>query len=232
MSNSVPAAAAYHASRLPPDPRREQLWVYLTRYLSRFVPAGSAVLELGAGYCYFVNAIPAARKVAVDVMPELSRWAAPSVEARCEDATAFLEQAEPESFDFVLASNFLEHFDWATLDRVGAGIRRVLRPGGRLALIQPNYRIATRRYFDDYTHRTVFTDVSLPDWLCAQGLEVITVVPRFLPLTVKSRLGALTFLVPLYLRLPWRPLAGQMFVLAARPGGRPGVDALPEGLVR
>ena len=57
-------------------------------------------------------------------------------------------------------------------------------------------------------------------------------MPRFLPLTVKSRMGGLTFLVPFYLRSPWRPMAGQMFVLAERPShsgaaAEPHVPATP-----
>jgi hypothetical protein len=97
-----------------------------------------------------------------------------------------------------------------------AEIRRVLTPHGRLALVQPNFRLAPRRYFDDYTHRTIFTDVSLGDWLESEQFKVIKMVPRFMPLTVKGRAGGMTWLVPLYLMLPWRPFAGQMFVLAER----------------
>ena len=214
----------YFASRLPHDPRRERTWSYLTRYLSRFVPPDAAVLELGAGYCYFINNLSAARRVAVDVGADLPRFAGQGVEARQQDALAFLDSAEPGSFDFVFASNFLEHFEWPALDRLAAGIHKVLRPGGFLGLVQPNFRLAPGRYFDDYTHRTIFTDVSLSDWLCSRGFELVTVVPRFLPLTVKSRLGGLSFLLPLYLRLPWRPLAGQMFVLARRPPAGPGSE--------
>jgi hypothetical protein len=92
----------------------------------------------------------------------------------------------------------------------------VLAPRGRLSLVQPNFRVAPHVYFDDYTHRTVFSDVSLCDWLRASGFRVVECVPRFMPFTVKSRLGGLTFLVPLYLRSPWRPFAGQMFVVAER----------------
>jgi hypothetical protein len=39
---------------------------------------------------------------------------------------------------------------------------------------------------------------------------------RFTPLTVESRIGGLQGLVPLYLRLPWRPFAGQMLAVARR----------------
>ena len=209
----------YFRSRLPPDPRRDRLWDHLARFLSAYVPPGARILELGAGYCHFINRVEGARRVAVDNAADLQRWAAPGVETCCEDAVAHVERAADGSYDFAFASNLLEHLEWPQLDRLAIGVHRVLRPGGTLALIQPNFRLAPGRYFDDYTHRTIFTDVSLADWLAASGFEVTVVVPRFMPLTVKSRLGAMTFLVPLYLRSPWRPFAGQMLVVARRPGG-------------
>ena len=94
---------------------------------------------------------------------------------------------------------------------------RVLRPGGRVLLLQPNFRLAPRRYFDDYTHRTIFTDQSLRDYLTSRSFSVDRCEPRFLPLTMKSRLSGGHRLVPLYLRLPLRPLAGQMLLGATTP---------------
>jgi SAM-dependent methyltransferase len=208
---------SYFTTRLANDPRRDALWRHLTAYLAGFVPPGAVVLELGAGHCHFINRISASRRVAVDIGPQIQEAAARGVEVHQVDAFAFLDQARPEQFDFILASNFFEHIEWKELNDLIPLVLRVLRPGGRLAVIQPNFRLAPRRYFDDYTHRTIFTDVSLRDWLEAVGFDVVKQTPRFLPLTVKSRLGALSFLIPLYLRLPWRPLAGQMFVLAERP---------------
>ena len=208
---------AYFATRLAHDTRREQLWAHLTRYLQQYVPADAAVMELGAGYCYFINNVSASRRVAVDYSPEIDRWKGPRVEGICSDALAYLRTLEPQQFDFILASNFFEHFEWDALREMIALIFRALRPSGRLAVIQPNFRLAPGRYFDDYTHRAIFTDVSLEDWLRAAGFDLVTLIPRFLPLSVKSRMGGLSFLVPLYLRLPYRPLAGQMFALAERP---------------
>ena len=209
--------AAYFATRLSPDPRREQLWTHLTDYLQQFVPPDAAALELGAGYCYFINRVRARHRVAVDVSPAIAQWAAAGVQGVRADALQYLRDAEPEQFDFILASNFFEHFEWQALNEMIGLIRRILKPAGRLAIIQPNFRLAPRRYFDDYTHRAIFTDVSLADWLRSAGLEVTRLIPRFLPLTVKSRMGRLVFLAPLYLRLPYRPAAGQMFALAQRP---------------
>jgi len=211
------SARAYFSTRFTADPRRADLWRHLTNYLARFVPKDAAVLELGAGYCFFINQVPAGRRVAVDAGPHVRSAAAAGVEVHEGNALAYLRDAPPAEFDFVLASNFLEHLEWPDLDTLLPLLFRVLRPGGRFAVIQPNFRIAPRRYFDDYTHRTVFSDVSLRDWLASGGFHIILGTPRFLPLTVKSRLGAFSFLVPLYLRMPWRPFAGQMFVLAERP---------------
>ena len=83
--------------------------------------------------------------------------------------------------------------------------------------MQPNFRLDPHRYFDDYTHRTVWTDRSLEDVVAARGLTVVHSEPRFLPLTMKSKLSFGHRLVPLYLKLPYRPLAGQMLVVAERP---------------
>jgi SAM-dependent methyltransferase len=208
---------AYFDTRLAHDPRRARVWHHLTRYLSRFVPKDACVLELGAGYAYFINSVPARRRIAVDTAPEMLRWKGDDVEGFCGDALDYLKGASSASTDFILASNFFEHFEWPVLDAMIREIVRVLNPGGRLAVIQPNFRIAANRYFDDYTHRAIFTDVSLSDWLRTAGLRIHTSIPRFLPLTIKSRAADFTWLMPLYLRSPLRPLAGQMFVLAEKP---------------
>jgi SAM-dependent methyltransferase len=221
---AAPADRSYFTTRFVSDPKRDALWRHLTAYLAQFVAPGAAVLELGAGYCHFINRVPAARRVAVDIGPQILEAAAPGVESHQAGVLTFLQQTHAEQFDFILASNFFEHFDWGELHSLIPLVLRALRPGGRLAVIQPNFRLAPDRYFDDYTHRTIFTDVSLRDWLESVGFDVVKETPRFLPLTIKSRLGAFSFLIPLYLKLPWRPLAGQMFVLAERPrdasGGR------------
>jgi hypothetical protein len=70
------------------------------------------------------------------------------------------------------------------------------------------------RYFDDYTHVAIYTDQSLADYLVSQGWTTEAVMPRFLPLTLRSRGAGLTFLVPWYLRSPIKPLAGQMLLVA------------------
>jgi SAM-dependent methyltransferase len=138
------------------------------------------------------------------------------IEAIVGDATDLSGFADGD-FATVIASNFLEHLEHDAIDALLDDVARVLRTGGRLILIQPNFRLDQKRYFDDYTHRTIWTDTSLTDLLVAHGFRIERCEPRFLPLTMKSRLSFGHRLVPAYLRLPFRPLAGQMLVVAERP---------------
>jgi SAM-dependent methyltransferase len=208
----------YHAVHLPPDPRRATVWAAVAEHLSRWIPSGAHVLEIGAGYCAWINAVRAPRRVAVDVWPEITRYAAAGVEARVLDASRELPSLGEAAFDVALASNVLEHFDADTAAAVVGDLHRLLKPGGRLLVIQPNFRYASAVYFDDYTHRSVFTDVSLPALLQSRGFEIDLVQARFLPYSMRAtRLPIRRWLVRSYLASPVKPMAGQMLVVARRP---------------
>jgi hypothetical protein len=73
---------------------------------------------------------------------------------------------------------------------------------------------AYREYFDDYTHVSVFSHVSLADFLRVNGFDLLEIRPRFLPLTVKSRLPVLPWLIKAYLASPIKPMAKQMLIRA------------------
>jgi SAM-dependent methyltransferase len=207
----------YHAVHLRPDPAREVVWQVVAEHLSRWVPAEAHVLEVGAGYCAWINAVRARRRVAVDIWPEVTRYAAAGVESRVLDASRELASLGPQAFDVILASNVLEHFEPDAAAGVVGDVHTLLRPGGRLLVIQPNFRHAWRLYFDDYTHRSVFTDVSLPALLRSRGFEIDLVQPRFLPYSMRgTRLPIRRSLVRLYLSSPLKPGAGQMLVVARR----------------
>lgn len=208
---------SYHAAHLVADPRRARVWNVVAQHLAAQVAPGAHVLELGAGYCDWINNVRAARRVAVDVWPELPAHTAPGVEAMVLDISQGLHALGDASFDVVLASNLLEHFAPDAAAEVVGDVARVLRPGGRFIVIQPNFRYAWRRYFDDYTHRSIFTDVSLPALLRAHGFEIVDVTPRFLPYSMQGvRLPIARWLVQAYLMSPYKPGAGQMLVIAQR----------------
>ena len=218
---SVPASpppadgdvSAYFRTRLAPNPDRAAIWKHLCAYLQRWIPADSDVLELGAGWCDFANNIAARRVVAMDLDTTVRRAAAEHVEAEVGDCTD-LSRFDSGSFDVVFASNLLEHLERPATAQLLAESARVLRDGGSLILLQPNFRLNPGGYFDDYTHVSIYTDRSLADYLRSEGWRINQVLPRFLPLTMNSRGSGLTFLVPWYLRSPIKPLAGQMLLIA------------------
>jgi len=206
---------AYFTTRLGSDPARAAVWRHIVRYLGQWIPTDGVVLDLAAGWGDFIAAVKAQRRVAFDVRRDLAQVVPAGVEAVLGDARDLGVFADG-TFHTVMASNLLEHLTYDDVDHCLAEVYRVLRPGGHLLLVQPNFRLVPRTYFDDYTHRTIFTDRSLADRVSAHGFHVVRVEARFLPLTLKSRLKAGHRLVPFYLHLPWRPLAGQMLVVARR----------------
>ena len=205
---------AYHDSRFTPDARRDVLWQTLwSAYFSRLVRADDTVLDLGAGYGNFINSVVASRRIALDSWPGFAAQLAPGVEAIHADVTDLSAIADG-SIDFALASNLFEHLTRDDLAIVLAQLRRKLSTRGSLTILQPNYRYASAEYFDDYTHVTAWSHVSLADFLVAHGFAVVDLQPRFLPLTVKSKMPVWPMLIRLYLRSPVRPLGKQMLIRA------------------
>jgi hypothetical protein len=208
--------AGYHQTRFRPDGNREVVWATLcASYFQRLIEPEFHVLELGAGYANFINNIRCRTRTAVDVWPELTRHVQLGVTAQVGSVTE-LDFLSDRSVDFVFASNLFEHLTQAQFAHVLSQLQSKMRSGATLNILQPNYRLAYRRYFDDYTHLSVYSDVSLCHFLEAHGWRVIECVPGFLPFSLKSRLPAWPWLIRLYLRLPWKPLAKQMFVRAQR----------------
>lgn len=205
---------SYHESRLPPDAKRDVVWQALWRfYFKHIVPADGCVLDLGAGYGSFINHVVAKRRIALDVWPDFARHLAPGVEAVVGPVTD-LDFLADGSVDFAFASNLFEHIPQQDFTRVLDALRPKLSAGGSLNILQPNYRYAFREYFDDYTHVAIYSHVSLVDFLFANGYEATLVVPRFLPLTVKSRMPVSPWLIAAYLASPIKLLGKQMFICA------------------
>ena len=211
----------YFASRLPYDPAREVLWRVLCAYLEKDFPKDAAVLELGGGYCHFINNVKASQKHVVDLFPALAANAGPGVTAHIQSCTN-LDIFPEGSFDAVFASNLFEHLTRDELNDTLASTWGVLRENGKLLIIQPNFKYCYRSYFDDYTHVQIFTEASLQDLLAASGFHPEKVVARFLPFSLKSSGPKWPWLLRLYLALPFRPFAGQMYIVA-RKGARPKV---------
>ena len=206
--------ASYHQTRLRHDRRREVVWKALWQYYFRhIVPADGCVLDIGCGYGDFINNVVAQRRIAIDSWAGFADHLAPGVEAIVADVTA-LARLDDHLVDFAFASNVFEHLPRPVFLDVLEILRRKLSPSGTLTILQPNWRHAYRDYFDDYTHVSVYSDVGMVDLLEAHGFEVIDAHPRFLPLTVKSRLPVSPWLIRAWLASPIKPNGKQMLIRA------------------
>jgi SAM-dependent methyltransferase len=204
----------YHGSRLTADPRRDVLWDTLWRHkFAAMVAPNDCVLDLGAGYGNFINAAVARRRIAIDTWPQFPSHVRPGVECRVGSVTE-LDFIEDDCVDFAFASNLFEHLTKEDLSRTLDALRRKLSAHGTLTIVQPNYRYAYREYFDDFDHRSVYSHVSLADFLVANGYEVFHVEPRFMPLSVKGKLPVHPLLIRAWLASPFKPGGKQMLIRA------------------
>jgi SAM-dependent methyltransferase len=208
--------------RFPPAmlARRDAVWKVLCRsWFSRYIPPRARVLEVAAGYCEFINNIEAEERVAIDLNPETCRHAAPGVvvhEAAAEDLAATVPCGH---FDAAFMSNFLEHC--RSRDHVLEVLRAVaavLKPGGRVLILGPNFRYCYKEYFDYFDHYLPLTEKAVVEALGLAGFEMGLVADRTLPFTFRSRLPSWPWLVRLYLKAPWvwRLFGAQFFIVARK----------------
>ena len=197
---------------------RDRVWKVLTHhYFQRWVKPSDTVLDLGAGYCEFINNIIASRKIALDLNPATPLNAARDVQVVPQDVTQTWA-VETHSVDVVFTSNFFEHLpSKQDLSHCLAEIYRVLRPGSRLIALGPNIRFCFDVYWDFFDHYLPLSDRSLVEASEIAGFETELIIPRFLPFTMHGKAPPPSYLVRWYLLLPlaWRIL-GKQFLLVAR----------------
>lgn len=197
------------------------LWkVLIDEFLQDYVPPESAVLDIGGGYCEFINQIMAEKKCLIDLNPDSKSFANPDVKVLNFDVLNFGNNlAFTEHFDRIFISNFFEHLSSKEeLIQIISFCFDALKPGGSLLVIQPNFKYSFKEYYDFIDHQLPITHLSLQELLQTVGFEIDLIIPRFLPFSTKGR-PASPLLLKVYLKLPllWRFLGGQMFVKASKP---------------
>ncbi|MEG3897433.1 MULTISPECIES: methyltransferase [unclassified Microcoleus] len=197
------------------------LWkVLIDEFLQYYVPPESAVLDIGGGYCEFINQIQAGEKCLIDLNPDSKLFATPDVKVLNLDVLNWGNNlAFTEHFDRIFISNFFEHLSSKEeLIQIISFCFDALNPGGSLLVIQPNFKYSFKEYYDFIDHQLPITHLSLQELLQTVGFEIDLIIPRFLPFSTKGR-PASPLLLKVYLKLPllWRFLGGQMFVKASKP---------------
>ena len=194
--------------------KKQRLWKILCDdFFQKFISPDSALLDIGAGYCEFINNIKAKEKYAVDLNPDTARFAAADIKVITCQATNI--NIPDNSIDVIFISNFLEHME--TKDEVLSVLNeayRVCRPGGTILVLQPNIRYIYKNYWDFFDHKVPLSDKSLVEGLELVGFKITKVYPKFLPYTTKSKFPWNDFIIKMYLQMPfaWNLFGAQAFV--------------------
>jgi ubiquinone/menaquinone biosynthesis C-methylase UbiE len=197
---------------------RKAMWQVLCReYFQKHILADNFVVEIGAGYCEFINSIRAAKKIAVDINPDTSKYAGSDVQV-IQASSTDLKGISSDSVDRVFASNCFEHLSRTDILTTLAEIRRIIKTGGKMITLQPNFRYCYKDYYMFFDHISALDHRSMEEALVVNGFTIQTIIPRFLPYTSQGSLPKSLLLLRLYLRLPvlWKIFGGQMLIIATK----------------
>jgi SAM-dependent methyltransferase len=205
---------------------KDRIWREIVRFLGRWIDPTSPVLDIGCDRGHFIRFARGSERWATDVrdvaagLPHDIRF----VQGSGLDLATLVPSAH---FGTVFMSNYLEHLP--SQDAVIEQLRvahQLLRPNGRVIVLQPNLRLVGARYWDFIDHKVALTESSLVEAASIAGLMTQKLIVRFLPYSTKGRLPADPMLVRLYLRLPlaWRLMGKQTLYVGTSRTTAPGSE--------
>jgi SAM-dependent methyltransferase len=200
------------------EEKKKITWEEISNYIYNRLSQPKRLLDPAAGKCELVNSIKSEERWAVDLNDYFIRkYAADGVKIVVGDI--FKVDLPDAYFDGVFISNFLEHLN--SQEEVATLLEKMyksLRPGGKIAIMGPNFRYTYRSYFDFADHTVILTELGLAEHLYGAGFEIESIHPKFLPLSFRGGMPVSRFLVRTYLSLPlaWRILGKQFLLVATK----------------
>jgi ubiquinone/menaquinone biosynthesis C-methylase UbiE len=196
--------------------KKKLIWTEIAHFIHQQLNKPNIVLDPAGGLCEFINAVPAGEKWAIDLneafldanaLPEVKKIIGNNLEVDIPD----------NYFEGVFISNFLEHLH--SQEEVALFLGRMyssIKPGGRIAIIGPNFKYTYKEYFDFADHTVILSELGVAEHLYGAGFKILKIYPRFLPLSFRGKLPVNRFLASMYLKMPfaWRFL-GKQFLLVA-----------------
>ncbi|MDG1156230.1 MAG: class I SAM-dependent methyltransferase [Litorivicinaceae bacterium] len=160
----------YSRSDKPLTSYPEQLVDYILSQVGIKKNSGLSLLEPGVGVGDHLRIFRKRGFVVrgLDVS-ERSKEMSPDLEIDVIDADVKRWPYEDCSFDVVYSKSFIEHLTDPELFLFEAF--RVLRPGGIIVTLTPDWVANYKKFFDDYTHKSPFTKTSLRNIKVAAGFE-------------------------------------------------------------
>lgn len=196
---------------------RERIWEIITGDVYRRMGRPQRVLDPAAGRGEFINRVPAAERWAIDMVAYEEGTYDDGVTSIVSDI--FEADLPAGHFDGVWISNFLEHLlaQEQTATLLGR-LHEAMAPGGRIAIMGPNWRYTQDVYFDMADHTLIYSHKAIAEHVYAAGFEPRTIIPRFLPYSFTGKLPPSPALTKAYLKFPpaWRLLGKQFLVIGVK----------------
>lgn len=202
------------------EARKQAIWRELGKFLQRYIRPNDRVVDIACDLGYFIRNVHAAERWATDIR-DVGAALPPDVHFIRASGLDLAEVLPNAAFDLAFFSNYLEHL--ASTEAVLEQLRvahALLKPGGRVVILQPNIRLIGGSYWDFIDHQTALTEKSLAEAATMAGFQTQQVIARFLPYTTKSRLPQHPLLVRAYLNLPpaWLLFGKQTLYVGEKPG--------------
>ncbi len=198
---------------------KDAIWQEIGRHLQRYIRPDAKVIDIACDRGYFIRHVHAAERWATDIR-DVGATLPGDVRFIRASGLELNEVVPNDYFDLAFFSNYLEHLpsNEAVLHQLRVA-QAILRPGGRVLILQPNIRLLGGAYWDFIDHQAALTEKSLAEAATMAGFTTKKIVTRFLPYTTKSRLPQHPLLVRAYLAFSpaWWLLGRQTLYLGEKP---------------
>lgn len=135
----------------------------------------SKILEMGCGRGEFINEFTKSgmHGFGIDISNYAEKFCE-NVEIKLVDLIKKNIPYPDNFFDIVFSKSFIEHF--TTREKIFNEAYRVLKPGGILITLTPEWKFIYKSFYDDFTHKTPFARKSLKDIHAVIGFRDIKVI--------------------------------------------------------
>ncbi|WP_298957944.1 class I SAM-dependent methyltransferase [uncultured Roseibium sp.] len=148
---------------------------------------GAKLLDLGCGRGEFLKGFMAKGALGYGFdQSDLAKQHCPEADVRVGDLEAALPY-EDNFFDVIYSKSVVEHFYYP--ERILAEAYRILKPGGTIITMTPDWKYNVVDFHSDFTHRTAFTLKAIEDIHKITGFKEV-IGDRFIQL-------------PVYWKHPW-----------------------------
>lgn len=148
----------------------------LTRYLStRYnLPKEGKLLDLGCGRGEFLRGFIRCGLNGYGVdQSSIAKSLCPEAEILQSDLVNEPLPYDDNSFNVVFSKSVLEHFYYP--EKLVMEIYRIVKPGGLVITMVPDWESVYRTFYEDYTHRTPLTINSLKNIFLINGFDDVIV---------------------------------------------------------